>query len=150
MSSLCPRYPWSEGHCLLIYRDPPVGDLSRRGTRHRRRHVPPGVAAAAGVAGAAEAAEAAASPPAPVPGCRRRALYRRPRCSPEAATSLEHRNTPATRPSRGGNPAGTHPPRLPGEHPRVILFPPSYDKRRENCRMLEDSFCKIIHVTSLF
>lgn len=112
-SFFCPRYPWSEGLYPLIYRDLPADDHSRRGTRHRQRRAPPEVAVAA--AEAAEEEAAAASPPAPVPGCRRHALYRKPQCLPEAATSLEHLSTPATRRNRGDSPAGTHPPRLPGE-----------------------------------
>jgi len=111
----CPRYLWSEELCPLIYQDLPADDRSRRGTRHRQRRAPPEVAAGAAAAVAAAEEAAAASPPAPVPGCRRRALYRKPQCLPEAATSLEHLSTPATRRSRGDNPAGTHPPRLPGE-----------------------------------
>lgn len=133
-SSFCPRYPLREGLYPLIYRDPLVGDRLRRDIRHRRRPAPPEVAAAvvvAAVEAAAEAAAGSASSPAPVPGCRHRVLYQRPRCSPEAATSLEHLSTPATRRSRGDNPAGTHPPRLPGEYPRVISFSFSCNEREK-------------------
>lgn len=79
------------------------------------------VVAVEAAAGAAAGAEAASSP-APVPGCRHRVLYQRPRCSLEAATSLEHLSTPATRRNRGDNPAGTHPPRLPGKYPCIMSF----------------------------
>lgn len=106
---LVSRYPSSGGLCPLIYRDHHVDDRSRRGTRRRRSRVPPEVAVAAAV-------PAAASPPSPVPVCRRRAPCRRPRCSPGVATSRGRRSMPVTRRSRGGSPAGTHPPQLPGKH----------------------------------
>jgi len=65
---------------------------------------------------------AAASLPAPVLVCRRRVPYQRLRFLPGAATSLERHNMLAIPHSRDDNPAGTHPPQLPGEHQHPFYF----------------------------
>jgi len=106
--SFASRYPSSGGLCQLICRDHRVDDRSRRGIRHRRRRVLPVEAVAA-------VAPAAASSPVPLPGCRRHAPYRKPRCLLGVATSRGRRSMPVTRRNRGGNPVGTHPPQLPGK-----------------------------------
>jgi len=102
------RYLSSGGLCQPIYRDHRVDDRSRRGIRRQPRRVLPAAAVE-------EAAAVAPAAPVPLPGCRRHAPCRKPRCSPGVATSRGHRSMPATPRNRGGNPAGTHPRQLPGE-----------------------------------